>query len=225
MSIKTIGIILAAQLCLTGCTFHKEAKQDSLNNTQPLDAIVNDDDESVNQSTKSDQEIDAGVYKASNIDLSKYNYAIIDNESANKDLWMPTEGEIQQIYLYDNNMFEITLKYPGYKDLMYNESFIDDCNKYGLDYDIEGCTKTYLVSADKLILIDKHDEDRYVDERSQLEDKYYEMKDTERQNQSNQTEQNSYSYSDDLTSNDLTDQNESAAQNVLDCIKSSNNIG
>ena len=63
-------------------------------------------------------------------------------------------------------MFEITLKYPGYKDLMYNESFIDDCNKYGLDYDIEGCTKTYLVSADKLILIDKHDEDRYVDERS-----------------------------------------------------------
>lgn len=72
-------------------------------------------------------------------------------------------------------MFEITLKYPDYKDLK-SESEIDDYNKYGLDYDIKGCTKTYLVSADKVILIDKHDEDRYNDETSQLRNKYYEMK-------------------------------------------------
>lgn len=216
--------MILAQISLTGCVFNRTDKQADSDNAQPLDTVVSSDNsnEKETQNNKEDQSIDAGVYKASNIDLSKYNYAIIDNDGANDDLGMSI-GEIQQIYLYDNNMFEITLKYPGYKDLMYNESFIDDCNKYGLDYDIEGCTKTYLVSADKLILIDKHDEDRYVDERSQLEDKYYEMKDTERQNQSNQAEQNSYS--DGLTSNDLTDQNESTAQNVLDCIKSSNNIG
>lgn len=216
--------MILAQISLTGCVFNRTDKQADSDNAQPLDTVVSSDNsnEKETQNNKEDQSIDAGVYKASNIDLSKYNYAIIDNGGANDDLGMSI-GEIQQIYLYDNNMFEITLKYPGYKDLMYNESFIDDCNKYGLDYDIEDCTKTYLVSADKLILIDKHDEDRYVDERSQLEDKYYEMKDTERQNQSNQAEQNSYS--DGLTSNDLTDQNESTAQNVLDCIKSSNNIG
>lgn len=216
--------MILAQISLTGCVFNRTDKQADSDNAQPLDTVVSSDNsnEKETQNNKEDQSIDAGVYKASNIDFSKYNYAIIDNGGANDDLGMSI-GEIQQIYLYDNNMFEITLKYPGYKDLMYNESFIDDCNKYGLDYDIEGCTKTYLVSADKLILIDKHDEDRYVDERSQLEDKYYEMKDTERQNQSNQAEQNSYS--DGLTSNDLTDQNESTAQNVLDCIKSSNNIG
>lgn len=208
-----MSIILAAQICLTGCTFHKEDKQDSLNNTQSLDAVVNDAD-------KSDQEIDAGVYKASNLDLSKYNYAIIDNESADRDLWMPTAGEIQQIYLYDNNMFEITLKYPDYKDLTYNKSDIDEYSKYGLDCDIEGCTKTYLVSADKVILIDKHDEDRYNDETSQLWNKYCEIQDAERQSQSNQAEQNSYSYSDDQT-----DFSEPTAQNVLESIKSSNNIG
>lgn len=202
MNIKTMSIILAVQICLTGCTFHKEAKQDSVNNTQPLDAVVNDAD-------KSDQEIDAGVYKASNIDLSKYNYAIIDNEDANASLEMYM-GEIQQIYLYDNNMFEITLKYPDYKDLIYNESFIDDCNKYGLDYDIKGCTKTYLVSADKVILIDKHDADRYNDERSQLEDKYREMK-----YPSAQTEQNSYIYN-----YDLTDDSESTGQTISDIIQS-----
>lgn len=206
MNIKTMSIILAVQICLTGCTFHKEAKQDSVNNTQPLDAVVNDAD-------KSDQEIDAGVYKASNIDLSKYNYAIIDNEDANASLEMYM-GEIQQIYLYDNNMFEITLKYPDYKDLK-SESEIDDYNKYGLDYDISGYTKTYLVSADKVILIDKHDADRYNDETYQFLTKYYEMKDAERQSQSNQAEQNSYSYSDDLT-----DDSESTGQTISDIIQS-----
>ena len=203
-----MSIILAVQICLTGCTFHKEAKQDSVNNTQSLDAVVNDAD-------KSDQEIDAGVYKASNLDLSKYNYAIIDNEDASKDLWMPTAGEIQQIYLYDNNMFEITLKYPDYKDLTYNKSDIDEYSKYGLDCDIEGCTKTYLVSADKVILIDKHDEDRYNDETSQLWNKYCEVQDAERQNQSNQTEQNSYIYN-----YDLTDDSESTGQTISDIIQS-----
>lgn len=133
-------------------------------------------------------------------------------------------GEIQQIYLYDNNMFEITLRYSDYKDLL-DESYIDEYNKYGLDYDIKGYTKTYLVSADKLVLIDKHDEDRYNDETSQLRNKYYEMQNAEKQSQSNQIDQNSYSYSDDLISNDLTANNEPTAQNVLDCIKSSNNIG
>lgn len=208
MNIKTMSIILAIQISLTGCTFHKEAKQDSVNNTQSLDAVVNDTD-------KSDQEIDAGVYKASNIDLSKYNYAIIDNEDANRDLWMPTAGEIQQIYLYDNNMFEITLKYPDYKDLTYNKSNIDEYSKYGLDCDIEGCTKTYLVSADKVILIDKHDEDRYNDEASQLWNKYCEMQDAERQSQSNQAEQNSYIYN-----YDLTDDSESTGQTISDIIQS-----
>lgn len=203
MNIKTMSIILAIQVCLTGCAFHKEAKQDDVNNTQPLDAVVNDAD-------KSDQEIDAGVYKASSLDLSKYNYAIIDNEDANRDLWMPTAGEIQQIYLYDNNMFEITLKYPDYKDLTYNKSNIDEYSKYGLDCDIEGCTKTYLVSADKVILIDKHDEDRYNDETSQLREKYYEM-----EYSSTQTEQNSYIYSDDLT-----DDSESTGQTISDIIQS-----
>lgn len=223
MNIKTMSIILAVQICLTGCTFHKEAKQDSVNNTQPLDAVVsNNSNEKETQDNKEDQTIDAGVYKASSLDLSKYNYAIIDNERANGDLGMSI-GEIQQIYLYDNNMFEITLKYPDYKDLIYNESFIDDCNKYGLDYDISGYTKTYLVSADKVILIDKHDEDRYNDETSQLWNKYCEVQDAERQSQSNQAEQNSYS--DGLTMNDLTNYNEPTAQNVLDSIKSSNNIG
>lgn len=210
MNIKTMSIILAIQISLTGCTFHKEAKQDSVNNTQPLDAVVNDTDES-------DQEIDAGVYKASNLDLSKYNYAIIDNEDASRDLWLPTAGEIQQIYLYDNNMFEITLKYSDYKDQLLNKSYIDECNKYGLDCDIKGYTKTYLVSADKVILIDKHDEDRYKDEVSQLLNAYGEKQDAERQSQSNQAEQNSYS--DDLTMNDLTNYNEPTAQNVLDSIK------
>lgn len=207
MNIKTMSIILAVQISLTGCTFHKEAKQDSVNNTQPLDTVVNDAD-------KSDQEIDAGVYKASSLDLSKYNYAIIDNESANASLGMPM-GEIQQIYLYDNNMFEITLKYPDYKDLTYNKSDIDEYNKYGLDCDIEGFTKTYLVSADKVILIDKHDEDRYNDETSQLWNKYYEMKDAERQSQSNQAEQNSYIYN-----YDLTDDSESTGQTISDIIQS-----
>lgn len=208
MNIKTMSIILAIQISLTGCTFHKEAKQDSVNNTQPLDAVVNDAD-------KSDQEIDAGVYKASSLDLSKYNYAIIDNEDADRDLWMPTAGEIQQIYLYDNNMFEITLKYPDYKDQLLNKSYIDECNKYGLDYDIKGYTKTYLVSADKVILIDKHDEDRYKDEVSQLLNEYSEKQDAERQNQSNQAEQNSYIYN-----YDLTDDSESTGQTISDIIQS-----
>lgn len=177
MNIKTMSIILAAQICLTGCTFHKEAKQDSVNNTQPLDTVVNDAD-------KSGQEIDAGVYKASNLDLSKYNYAII------KDTTLLGQSnsllKIKQIHLYDNNLIEITVKLDDFDSRLQDEQK-QKYDQYGLNYNIEGYTETYLTDISNVVLIDDTDVQRYNDEFDTLDRAY---RDAEKQDN-----QNTYSQS------------------------------
>lgn len=162
MNIKTMSIILAIQICLTGCTFHKEAKQDSVNNTQPLDTVVNDAD-------KSDQEIDAGVYKASNLDLSKYNYAIIKDTTL-----LGMSGsllKIKQIHLYDNNLIEITVKLDDFGSRLQDEQK-QKYDQYGLDYNIKGYTETYLTDISNVVLIDDTDVQRYNDEFDTLDRAY-----------------------------------------------------
>lgn len=172
MNIKTMSIILAVQICLTGCTFHKEAKQDSVNNTQPLDTVVNDAD-------KSDQEIDAGVYKASNLDLSKYNYAIIKDTTL-----LGQSGsllKIKQIHLYDNNLIEITVKLDDFDSRLQDEQK-QKYDQYGLDYNIEGYTETYLTDISNVVLIDDTDVQRYNDEFDTLDRAYRDAEEQENQN-------------------------------------------
>lgn len=172
MNIKTMSIILAAQVCLTGCTFHKEAKQDSVNNTQPLDTVVNDAD-------KSDQEIDAGVYKASNLDLSKYNYAIIKDTTL-----LGMSGsllKIKQIHLYDNNLIEITVKLDDFGSRLQDEQK-QKYDQYGLDYNIEGYTETYLTDISNVVLIDDTDVQRYNDEFDTLDRAYRDAEEQDNQN-------------------------------------------
>lgn len=184
MNIKTMSIILAAQICLTGCTFHKEAKQDSVNNTQPLDTVVNDDNKSTDQNTKNDQEIDAGVYKASNLDLSKYNYAIIKDTTH-----LGYSGsllKIKQIHLYDNNLIEITVKFDDFDSRLQDEEK-QKYDQYGLNYNIEGYTETYLTDISNVVLIDDTDVQRYNDEFDTLDKAY--------RNAEKQENQNTYSQS------------------------------
>ena len=184
MNIKTMSIILAIQISLTGCTFHKEAKQDSVNNTQPLDAVVNDTD-------KSDQEIDAGVYKASNLDLSKYNYAIIKDQT-----YLGMSGtllKIKQIHLYDNNLIEITVKLDDFDSRLQDEQK-QKYDQYGLDYNIEGYTETYLTDISNVVLIDDTDVQRYNDEFDTLDKAY---RDAEEQNNQNTYSQSSVSNASD----------------------------
>lgn len=172
MNIKTMSIILAIQICLTGCTFHKEAKQDSVNNTQPLDTVVNDAD-------KSDQEIDAGVYKASNLDLSKYNYAIIKDTTL-----LGMSGsllKIKQIHLYDNNLIEITVKLDDFGSRLQDEQK-QKYDQYGLDYNIEGYTETYLTDISNVVLIDDTDVQRYNDEFDTLDRAYRDAEEQDNQN-------------------------------------------
>ena len=184
MNIKTMSIILAIQISLTGCTFHKEAKQDSLNNTQPLDTVVNDTD-------KSDQEIDAGVYKASNLDLSKYNYAIIKDTTHLG--YSDGPLKIKQIHLYDNNLIEITVKLDDFDSRLQDEEK-QKYDQYGLDYNIEGYTETYLTDISNVVLIDDTDVQRYNDEFDTLNRAY---RDAEEQNNQNTYSQSSVSNASD----------------------------
>lgn len=184
MNIKTMSIILAVQICLTGCTFHKEAKQDSVNNTQPLDAVVNDDD-------KSDQGIDAGVYKASNLDLSKYNYAIIKDQTHFG--YSGSLLKIKQIHLYDNNLIEITVKLDDFDSRLQDEQK-QKYDQYGLDYNIKGYTETYLTDISNVVLIDDTDVQRYNDEFDTLDRAY---RDAEKQDNQNTYSQSNVSNASD----------------------------